>query len=100
MGKRIVLCSPLTLYAILSLVRQSVASFAVEKRAGDLQKLVQQFSEQWKKYNDKFDALGKSLGTTQKHFDECSTTRAKALERPMDKISGLKIEEPPGITDD
>ena len=30
--KRIVLCSPLTLYAILSLIRQSVASFAVERR--------------------------------------------------------------------
>ena len=100
MEKRIVLCSPLTLYAILSLVRQSVASFAVEKRAGDLQKLVQQFAEQWEKYSDKVDAMGKSLGTTQKHFDELSTTRTKALERPMDKITGLKIEEPPNLTDD
>ena len=100
MEKRIVLCSPLTLYAILSLVRQSVASFAVEKRAGDLQKLVQQFAKQWEKYSEKVDAMGKSLGTTQKHFDELSTTRTKALERPMDKITGLKIEEPPALTDD
>jgi len=100
MEKRIVLCSPLTLYAILSLVRQSVASFAVEKRAGDLQQLVQQFAIQWKKYSDKVDALGKSLGTTQKHYDELSTTRTKALERPMDKISELKLEEPPALNDD
>ena len=100
MEKRIVLCSPLTLYAILSLVRQSVASFAVEKRAGDLQQLVQQFALQWEKYSDKVDALGKSLGTTQKHYDELSTTRTKALERPMDKISGLKLEEPPALTED
>jgi DNA recombination protein RmuC len=100
MQKRIVLCSPLTLYAILSLVRQSVASFAVEKRAGDLQQLVQQFALQWGKYSDKVDALGKSLGTTQKHYDELSTTRTKALERPMDKISGLKLEEPPALTED
>ncbi len=100
MEKRIVLCSPLTLYAILSLVRQSVASFAVEKRAGDLQQLVQQFALQWKKYSDKVDALGKSLGTTQKHYDELSTTRTKALERPMDRISELKLEEPPALTDD
>ncbi len=99
MQKRIVLCSPLTLYAILSLVRQSVASFAVEKRAGDLQQLVQQFALQWGKYSDKVDALGKSLGTTQKHYDELSTTRTKALERPMDKISGLKLEEPPALTE-
>ena len=100
MEKRIVLCSPLTLYAILSLVRQSVASFAVEKRAGDLQQLVQKFALQWEKYSDKVDALGKSLGTTQKHYDELSTTRTKALERPMDKISRLKLEEPPALTED
>lgn len=100
MEKRIVLCSPLTLYAILSLVRQSVSSFAVEKRAGDLQQLVQQFAEQWKKYSDKVDAMGKSLSTTQKHFDELSSTRTKALERPMDKITGLKLEQTQALTDD
>ena len=99
MEKRIVLCSPLTLYAILSLVRQSVSSFAVEKRAGDLQQLVQQFAEQWEKYSDKVDAMGKSLSTTQKHFDELSSTRTKALERPMDKITGLKLEQPQALTD-
>ena len=93
MEKHIVLCSPLTLYAILSLIRQSVASFAVERRAGDLQKLVQVFSEQWEKYNDKVDSVGKSLGTVQKHFDELSTTRSKALERPMTKILNLNLDE-------
>ncbi len=93
MKKRIVLCSPLTLYAILSLIRQSVASFAVEKRAGDLQQLVQLFSEQWEKYSDKVDSVGKSLGTVQKHFDELSTTRSKALERPMNKILDLHLDE-------
>ena len=93
MEKHIVLCSPLTLYAILSLIRQSVASFAVERRAGDLQKLVQLFCEQWEKYNDKVDSVGKSLGTVQKHFDELSTTRSKALERPMAKILDLNLDE-------
>ena len=91
--KRIVLCSPLTLYAILSLIRQSVASFAVEQRAGDLQQLVQKFSEQWVKYNEKVESVGKSLATTQKHFDDLNSTRTKALERPMDKIIGLNLED-------
>lgn len=91
--KRIVLCSPLTLYAILSLIRQSVASFAVEQRAGDLQQLVQKFSEQWVKYNEKVESVGKSLATTQKHFDDLNSTRTKALERPMEKIIGLNLED-------
>ena len=91
--KRIVLCSPLTLYAILSLIRQSVSSFAVEQRAGDLQQLVQKFSEQWIKYNEKVESVGKSLATTQKHFDDLNSTRTKALERPMEKIIGLNLED-------
>ena len=91
--KRIVLCSPLTLYAILSLIRQSVASFAVEQRAGDLQQLVQKFSEQWVKYNERVESVGKSLATTQKHFDDLNSTRTKALERPMEKIIGLNLED-------
>ena len=79
--------------AILSLIRQSVASFAVEQRAGDLQQLVQKFSEQWVKYNEKVESVGKSLATTQKHFDDLNSTRTKALERPMDKIIGLNLED-------
>ena len=86
--KRIVLCSPLTLYAILSLIRQSVASFAVEQRAGDLQQLVQKFSEQWVKYNEKVESVGKSLATTQKHFDDLNSTRTKRLSGRWTKLSG------------
>ncbi|MBC8325752.1 MAG: DNA recombination protein RmuC [Verrucomicrobia subdivision 3 bacterium] len=102
MKKQIVLCSPLTLYAILSLIRQSVASFAVERKAGDLQKLVQDFSIQWEKYSEKIDALGKTLFTVNNHYDQLKTTRASALERPMRKILDLKLEQqdesPPAIT--
>jgi DNA recombination protein RmuC len=102
MEKRVVLCSPLTLYAILSLIRQSVASFAVEQKAGDLQKLVQEFSRQWEKYSEQIDAVERALNTTSKHFDSLKSTRSNALERPMRKILDLKLEqqgdEPPVIT--
>ena len=92
MTKRIVLCSPLTLYAILSLIRQSVASFAVERKAGDLQILVQDFSKQWEVYGDKVESMGKSLTAANNHFDQLKSTRATALERPMRKIMDLDLE--------
>ncbi|MBO35684.1 MAG: recombinase RmuC [Verrucomicrobiales bacterium] len=93
MERKIVLCSPLTLYAILSLIRQSVASFAVEQKAGDLQKLVQDFSLQWEKYGEKLDAMGKSLGAAQNHFEGLQTTRANTLEKPMRKILDLNLDQ-------
>ncbi len=101
MTKRIVLCSPLTLYAILSLIRQSVASFAVERKAGDLQILVQDFSKQWEVYGEKVESMGKSLTAANNHFDQLKSTRATALERPMRKIMDLNLEQeseaPPAI---
>ena len=93
MERKIVLCSPLTLYAVLSLIRQSVASFVVEKQAGDLQQLVQDFSQQWEKFVEKMDAMGKSLGATQNHFDTLKTTRSNTLEKPMGKILDLKLDQ-------
>ena len=65
-----------------------------------MQALVSAFKEQWEKFIEKLGALGKTIGTVQKHYDELSTTRTKALERPMDKISELKLEEPPALNDD
>ncbi len=92
LSQRIILCSPVTLYAVLSLIRQAVDNFAMEARAGEMQKLVQQFKQQWGKFNDKIDALGKSLSATRNHFDDLSTTRSNQLQKPMDKIADLQLE--------
>ena len=35
--KKILLCSPVTLYAILSLIRQAVSNFSMEQKAGEMQ---------------------------------------------------------------
>jgi len=91
--RKIVICSPVTLYAILSLIRQSVTNFSIEQRAGDMQKYIQTFKAQWTKFVDKMDGLGKSLNTVQNHFDELSSTRVKQLEKPMDKILDLNLDQ-------
>ena len=79
------------MYAVLSLIRQAVSNFSMEKKAGDVQKLIGQFKEQWAKFVDKMDRLGTSLGTVQKHFDDLSSTRTRQLEKPMDKIVELQL---------
>ena len=88
---KIMLCSPITLYAILSLVRQAVSNFSMEKKAGEMQKLVGLFKKQWEKYTDKIDAMGKTLLSLTNHYDELKGARLKALEKPMDKIVELQL---------
>ena len=100
LSRKIILCSPVTLYAVLSLVRQSVDNFAMEARAGEMQQLVQDFKQQWVKFNDKVDAMGKSIQTVQNHFDELSNARSNQLQKPMDKITGLQLEQEPGLLED
>ena len=91
LGKKILLCSPVTLYAILSLIRQAVSNFHMEQKAGEVQKLVITFREQWVKFIDKLDALGKTLGTVSNHYEALTGPRRSALEKPMDKITDLQL---------
>ena len=100
LSKKIILCSPVTLYAVLSLIRQTVDNFAMETQAGKMQQLVQDFKQQWLKFNDKIEALGKSLSAVQNHYDDLVTTRSNQLQKPMDKITGLQLEQGPDLLED
>lgn len=91
--RKIVICSPVTLYAILSLIRQSVTSFSIEKRASDIQSHIQSFKMQWTKFLEKMESLGKSLKATQNHYEDLSTTRVKQLDRPMEKILDINLKD-------
>ena len=88
---RIMLCSPITLYAILSLIRQAVSSFAMEKKAGEMQELVGVFKNQWTQFIGKIDSMGKTIASLTNHYDELNGPRLRALEKPMDKIAELQL---------
>ncbi len=57
-----------------------------------MQNMVSSFKEQWEKFIEKLNALGKSIGTIQKHYDELSGPRVRQLEKPMDKIIDLELK--------
>lgn len=90
---KIILCSPITLYAVLSLIRQAVSNFAMERQAGEMQKLIGTFAKQWTLFVDKMDAMGNSLKTVQNHYDSLVSTRSRQLEKPMEKIGELKLTQ-------
>lgn len=100
LSRKIILCSPVTLYAVLSLIRQTVDNFAMETQAGEMQQLVQDFKQQWLKFNEKIEAMGKSLSAVQNHYDDLATTRSNQLQKPMDKITGLQLEQEMDLLED
>lgn len=93
LSKKVVLCSPVTLYAVLSLIHQAVMNFSMEEKAGEMQKMISVFKDNWQKFVDKMDKLGNSLNAVQNHYNDLSTTRVRQLEKPVDQIIGMQIED-------
>ena len=91
--KKILLCSPITLYAILSLIRQAISNFSMEKKAGEMQELVGQFKNQWNKFNSKISSMGTSLNALNNHYENLKGPRLRELEKPMEKIIELELGE-------
>jgi len=92
---KVLLCSPLTLYAILSLINQATRNFSMEERASDVMILLSKFKDQWNRYVETVDKMGRSLKTVQKDYEDLITTRRRQLEKPLNEIEGLteQIEE-------
>ena len=88
--RRIVLASPLTLYAMLAVVRQAAESANLMRTADEVIALLGQFRKQWEKYNEEVDRLGQRIESVAKQYDTVRTTRSNMLQRPLDKIDDLR----------
>ena len=78
--RKIILCSPITLYAVLSLIRQAVSNFAMEQKAGEMQELVGVFRKQWGQFKLYIDSMSKSLGALTNHYEDLRGPRLRELE--------------------
>jgi len=86
---KVLLCSPLTLYAILSLINQATRNFEIEEKASDVMALLSTFKSQWEKYVEKMDKMGRSINTAKADYEDLVTTRQRQLEKPLDKIEDI-----------
>jgi DNA recombination protein RmuC len=88
--QKVVLCSPITLYAMLAVMRQAVDHFAIENKAKDMMLILETFQTQWEKYKDSMEKMGKKLDDAQSTYQQLVSTRTNQLERPLKKIEALK----------
>lgn len=89
----VIMTSPLSLFAVLAVIRQSVENFAFESTSGEMLKLFGKFYKQWDMFTAKMESMGKRLEDTQKAYEELSSTRRSQLERPLEKIDILRREK-------
>jgi DNA recombination protein RmuC len=89
LSQKAILCSPLTLYAILAIIRQSVENFNLQETANDILKLLNDFYKQWTLYTEKMENMGKKLKDAQTEYDILLTTRTSGLDKLFDKVEQL-----------
>jgi DNA recombination protein RmuC len=90
LGQRVLLCSPFTLFAVLGVVRQSVDSFLLERAGDEILDALGCFSDQWGRFSEHVDKLGRQLATAQGTYDELAGTRRRQLEKRLDEIEGIR----------
>jgi DNA recombination protein RmuC len=87
---RVVLCSPLTLYAILAVIRQAAENFRLEQGSRQILQLLGEFKKQWTRYCESMETMGKRLEAAMKEYGELTGVRTRQLDRQLDKIDDLR----------
>jgi len=89
---KVILCSPITLYAILAVIRQAVDNFNLEKTAAQILSLLGSFNKQWDAFMKSFDKMGKRIDDAQREFNTLTSTRRNQMERSLRKIDDLRTQ--------
>jgi DNA recombination protein RmuC len=92
MRQNVVICSPLTLFAFLGVIRQAFDNFMIEQTSQEMLQLLGKFAQQWGKYADAVDKVKRQFDTVSKSFDELASTRRRALERPLKDLEALRLD--------
>ncbi len=92
MGQQVVMCSPLTLFAFIGIIRQAFDNFMIEQTSDEILQLISKFGNQWTKYSEQVDKVKKRFEGVEKEFEVLAGTRRRALERPLRELDGIRQE--------
>lgn len=92
MRGRTILCSPLSLYAILAVIRQSMDSFSMESRSQEMLSIFGAFKQQWEKFKDQMETIKERLESVHKGYEELTGARERQLDRQLQKIEEIRLD--------
>ena len=92
--RKVVLCSPLTLYAFLVVVRQATESFHTEETAAQIMQMMGKFRKQWENYVKSLEKVKRSFDNMHEELDDLTVgKRFKGLNRETKKIDELRKQQ-------
>jgi len=91
---KVIFCSPLTLFAVLAVIRQAVDNFHLSRTSHEILGLLQGFQKQWDRFVEQMDKVGRNLKTAGNAFEELEGTRRRGVERELEKIEAVRRDQP------
>ncbi len=88
---KVVLCSPVTLFAVLAVLRQSVDAFRLHVASREILELLARFREEWENYVKVMSSLGRKLEDASDEYRKLMGVRADRLDRQLEKIEQLRV---------
>jgi DNA recombination protein RmuC len=88
--RKVILCSPLTLFVVLAVVREAVQNFTIEQSSQEILQVLVEFEHQWEMFKSQMDEIGERLEKAQAVYMNLRTTRQNQLEKPLRRIRELK----------
>jgi len=90
---KVVFCSPLTLFAVLAVIRQAVDNFQLSRTSHEILERLQGFEKQWDRFVEQMDKVGRNLKTASNAFEELEGTRRRGVERELEQIDALRRDQ-------
>jgi DNA recombination protein RmuC len=87
---KVVFCSPLTLFAVLAVIRQAIDNFQLERTSQQILGALVGIEKQWHKFVDQMEKVGRNLKTVTNAFDELEGTRRRQLDRQFDQLETMR----------
>lgn len=88
--QKVVLCSPFTLYATLSIIRQAFDNFHYEKSTKEIIETVEKFAKSYDTFKGRFVELEEKIEKVSEKYNEIKNTSFKELDVKVRKIQDLK----------
>jgi DNA recombination protein RmuC len=85
--RKVVLAGPFGFTAVLRMILQAHKNFHHEKSLVQILGLISKFQEEYNKFGESMDRLGRQIDTAQKTFMEVEGTRSRQLTRVVEQIS-------------
>jgi len=91
--KKVVLCSPLTLYAMLAVIRQSMQNYVFSQSTRKILDFMADFGKQWDMFVAQMEKVGRRFDDVHRDYQTLETTRTRMLQRQVDRIDELRAAE-------